>query len=81
MISDMAVLHMGTNDIMYSKVNKDLVADSIIDIFGEYVAFGAKIVFISSLTINTQPNWAFISAVNKTLKAKCPMHNFHLLIT
>ena len=32
MITDIAVLHMGTHDIVNSEVNKDLVADSIINI-------------------------------------------------
>ena len=78
-ITDIAVLHMGTNDIINSEVNKDLEADSIINIARECVAFGVKSVFISSLTVNTQRNSAFISAVNKTLTAKCLMHNFHFI--
>ena len=79
MITDIAVLHMGTNDIINSEVNKDLVADSIINVARECVAFGVKSVFISRLTVNTRRNSAFISAVNKTLKAKCFMHNFHFI--
>ena len=53
MITDIAVLHMGTNDIINSEVNKNLVADSIINIARECVAFGVKSVFISSLMVNT----------------------------
>ena len=29
--------------------------------------------------VNTRQNSDFISAVNKTLKAKCLMHNFHFI--
>ena len=56
--------------IINSKVNKGLVAGSIINIARECVAFGIKSVFVSSLMVNTQCNSTFISAVNKALKAK-----------
>ena len=54
---------------MNSEVNKDLVADSIINIVKKYIAFSVKGVFISSFTVNTRRNSAFISAVNKDFKA------------
>ena len=70
---------MGTNDIINSEVKKDLEADSIINIATECVFFDAKSVFISSLTVNTERNLAFISAVNNALKAYCFMYNFHFI--
>ena len=70
---------MATNDIINSEVNKDLVADSIINIARERVAFGVKSVFISSLEVNTRRNSVFISAVNRIFKAKCRMPNFHFI--
>ena len=45
MIKDIAVLHMETNDIINLEVHKDLVADCIINIAIECVAFGVKSVF------------------------------------
>ena len=45
MIKDIAVLHMETNDIINLEVHKDLVADSIINIARECVAFGVKSLF------------------------------------
>ena len=48
----LVALHMRTNDIVNSEVNKNLVADGIINIARECVAFGVKSVFISSLTVN-----------------------------
>ena len=77
--TDIVVLYMGTNDIINSEVNKDLVVDSIINIARECVAFGVKSVFISSLTVNSWRNSAFISTVKKTLKTKCIMHNCHFI--
>ena len=68
-----------TNDIINSGVNKDLVADSIINIVRECVVFGLKTVFISSLTVNSRRNLAFIIVGNKTLKARCLMHNFYFI--
>ena len=52
-ITDIAVLHMGTNDIINSEVNKDLAVDRIINTVRECVAFGVKSVFVSSLMVNT----------------------------
>ena len=78
-ITDVAVLHIGTNDTRNSEVNKDLRADSIINIARECFVFGVETVFISSLTVNTRCNSVFISAVNKTLKAKYFMYNFALI--
>ena len=53
---------MGTDDIINLEVNKDPVADSIINIARECVAFGVKKAFISSLMVNTRRNSPFISA-------------------
>ena len=47
-ITDIAVLHMATNDIMNSENNKDLVADSIINTARECVPFVAKNILIST---------------------------------
>ena len=47
-ITDIAVLHMATNDIMNSGNNKYLVADSIINTVRECVPFVVKNVFIST---------------------------------
>ena len=45
----------------------------------ECVAFGVKSVFILKLTVNTRLNSTFISAVNKTLKAKCLLQNLNFI--
>ena len=42
--TDIAVLHMGTNDILNAEGNKDLVGS---------VWLGVKDVFVSSVTVNT----------------------------
>ena len=51
--TDIAVLHMRTNDILNAEADKDLIAESVIDIAKECVRFGVKDVFISSVTVNT----------------------------
>ena len=56
MITDIVVLHMSTDEIINSEVNKNLVADSIINIAGERIAFGVKSVFISSFMVNNRRN-------------------------
>ena len=51
--TDIAVLHMRTNDILNAEADKDLIAESVIDIAKACVRFGVKDVFISSVTVNT----------------------------
>ena len=55
-ITNIVVLHMSTNDIINSEVNRNLIADSISNIAGECVAFGVKSVFISNLMVNNRRN-------------------------
>ena len=47
-ITNIAVLHKRTNDITNSEVNKDLAADSIINIARECVGFGVKSVLFQA---------------------------------
>ena len=51
--TDIAVLHMGKNDILNAEADKDLIAASVIDIPKECVRFVVKDVFVSSVTVNT----------------------------
>ena len=77
--TDIAVLHMGTNDILNAEGDKDLIAESVIDIAKECVRVGVKHVFVSSVTVNTRRSSAFISAVNNILQDKCATHHFHFI--
>ena len=77
--TDIAVLHMGTNDILNAEGDKDLIAESVIDIAKECVQLGVKDVFVSSVTVNTRRSSAFISAVNNILQDKCATHQFHFI--
>ena len=66
--TDIAVLHMGANDILNAEGNKDLIVESVIDIAKECVWLGVKDVFVSNVTVNTRCSSAFISAVKSTAK-------------
>ena len=70
---------MGTNDITNTETDKDLIAESVMDIAKECVRFGAKDVFVSSATVNTQRNSASISVVNKILQDKCAKQQFRFI--
>ena len=70
---------MGTNDILNAEGDKDLIAESVIDITKECVRLGVKDVFVSSVTVNTRRSSAFISAVNNILQDKCATHQFHFI--
>ena len=69
---------MGTNDILNAEDDKDLIAESAIDITKECVRLGVKDVFVSSVTVNTRRSSAFISAVNNILQDKCATQ-FHFI--
>ena len=77
--TDIAVLYMGTNDILNVEGDKDLIVGSVIDIAKECVRLGVKDVFFSSATVNTRRNSAFISAVNNILQDKCAAHQFRFI--
>ena len=70
---------MGTIDILNAEGDKDLIAESVIDIAKECVQLGVKDVFVSSVTVNTRRSSAFISAVNNILQDKCATHQFHFI--
>ena len=77
--TDIAVLHMGTNDILNAEGDKDLIAKSVIDIAKECVRLRVKDVFVSSVTVNTRRSSAFISAISNILQGKCATHQFHFI--
>ena len=77
--ADIAVLHIGTNDILNAEVDKDLIAESVVDTAKECVWFGVKDVFVSSVTVDDRRSSAFISAVNNILQDKCATHQFYFI--
>ena len=77
--TDIAVLHMGTNDILNAEGDKDLIAESVIDIAKECVQLGVKDVFVSSVTVKIRQSSAFNRVVNKILQDKCATHQFHFI--
>ena len=58
--TDIAVLHMGTNDFLNAEGDKYLIVESVIDIAKECVWLGVKDVFVSNVTVNTRCSSAFI---------------------
>ena len=48
---DIAALHMETNDILNKQADKDLIAESVIDIGKECVRFGVKDVSVSCVCV------------------------------
>ena len=71
---------MGTNDILNAEADKDLIAESVIDIAKECARFGVKDVFVSSVTVNTRRSSVFISAVNTFFKVNVQQISFILSI-
>ena len=70
---------MGTNDILNAEGDKDLIAESVIDIAKECVQLGVKDVFVSSVTVKIRQSSAFNRVVNKILQDKCATHQFHFI--
>ena len=77
--TDIAVLHMETNDILDTETDKYLTAESVIDIAKECVRFGVTDILIFSVTVNARRSSTFISAVNNILQDKYAMHQFHFI--
>ena len=76
---DIVALLIETNGILNTQDDKDLIAESVIDIGKECVRFGLKNVSVSSVMVNTRRSSAFISAVNNILQDKCATHQFHFI--
>ena len=70
---------MGTIDILNAEGVKGLMVKSFIDISKEYVPFGVKDVFASSVMVNTRRSSAFMSGVNNILQDKYVTHQFHFI--
>ena len=70
---------MGTNDILNAEGDKDLIAESVINVAKECVWLGVKDVLVSSVMVNTRRSSAFFSAVNNILQYKCATHQFHFI--
>ena len=77
--TNIAVLHVGTNDIFNAEGDKDLIAESVIDIAKECFQLGVKDVFVSSVMVNTRRSSAFISAFNNVGRDKCGTHQFYFI--
>ena len=77
--TDTAILHMGTNEIFNAEGDKDLIAESVLDIAKECVRLGVKDLLVSSVTVNTRRSSAFVSAVNNILQVKCTTHQSHFI--
>ena len=77
--TDIAVLHMGANYIRNAEGDKDLIAESVIDIAKECFQLGVKDVFVSSVMVNTRRSSAFISAFNNVGRDKCGTHQFYFI--
>ena len=77
--SDIAVLHIGKNDIIDKVADKDLILEGVTDIAKESVRFSVKDLFVSSVTVDTRRSSTFISAINKILQDKCARLQFHFI--
>ena len=70
---------MGTNDVLNTEANEDLIAKSVTDIAKECIWFGVKGVFVSSVVVNTRRKSAFSSAFNIILQDKCATHQLRFI--
>ena len=64
----------GTNNILNTKADKDIVAKSVMNIAKECVWFGMKDVFVSSVMVNIRRSSAFDSAVKNVLQNNYATH-------
>ena len=76
---DIAVLHMGVNDILNLGSTAETVSNSILHIANQYRNCRVKEVSISSITCATLLNSDLINDVNNTLRNKCQTSGFHFI--
>ena len=74
---DIAVLHMGVNDILNLGSTAETVSNSIIA--NQCRNYGVKEVSISSVTCTTLLNSDLINDVNNTLRNKCQTSAYHFI--
>ena len=76
---DIAVLHMGVNDILNLGSTGETVLNSILHIANLCINYGVKEVSISSVTCTTLLNSYHINDVNNTLRNKCQTSGYHFI--
>ena len=70
---------MGANDILKTEADEDLMTKIVTDIAKECVRFSEKDVFVSSVTVKTRCNSAFICAVNEILQNKDTTYQLYFI--
>ena len=72
---------MGTNNVLNTKTDEDLIAKSVIDFAKECIWFGVKDVFVSSVVVNARRKSASLAYLIKFFKINVPRISNVLLIT
>ena len=76
---DIAVLHMGVNDILNLGSTAETVSNSILHIANQCRNYGVKQVSISSVACTTLLNSDLINDVNNVLRNKCQTSGYHFI--
>ena len=76
---NLAILHMGINDILNLNSNVETVANSIMNIASQCKTHGVKDVIVSSITFTSLLSIDFLESVNKEIKRKCEENGYYFI--
>ena len=77
---DIAVLHMGVNDILNLGSTAEAVSNIILHITNQCRNYGVKEVSILSITYTTLVNSYLINDVNSAQRSKCQIYGYHFIV-
>lgn len=76
---NLAILHMGINDILNLDSNAETVANSIMNIASQCKTHGVKDVIVSSITFTSLLSIDFLQSVNEEIKRKCEENGYYFI--
>ena len=76
---DVAILHMGINDLLNLDSNAETISNSIMNIASQCKTFGVKDVIVSSITFTTLLTIDFLQSVNEEIKKKCEENGYYFI--
>ena len=77
---DIAVLHMGVNDILNLGSTAEAFSNIILHITNQCRNYGVKEVSILSITYTTLVNSYLINDVNSAQRNKCQIYGYHFIV-
>ena len=76
---DVAILHMGINDLLNLGSSIETISNSVMNIASQCKTYGVKDVIVSSITFTTLLSTDLLQSVNEEIKKKCEENGYHYI--